>query len=149
MRQSTVCGYLKIDGRQLTLQPYASTDKSSGLTQDFPSLTTFFDGEIVGPHYSFITKHADWGASEKSDLAHWDRFPAFRPLAKQAKNPEFYPKNISQRENIFMRWKERFLVPDHRVNEIQGASYEGFYYICFNQIQGTISGVYFHAKSDR
>lgn len=30
----------------------------------------------------------------------------------------------------FMRWKERFLVPDHRVTSINGASYAGFYYIC-------------------
>lgn len=29
-----------------------------------------------------------------------------------------------------MRWKERFLVPDHRVRAINGASYAGFYYIC-------------------
>lgn len=28
-----------------------------------------------------------------------------------------------------MRWKERFLVPDHRVNHINGASFAGFYYI--------------------
>ena len=29
-----------------------------------------------------------------------------------------------------MRWKEQFLVPDHRVRSINGASYAGFYYIC-------------------
>ena len=28
-----------------------------------------------------------------------------------------------------MRWKERFLVPDHRVSQINGASFAGFYYI--------------------
>ena len=48
-----------------------------------------------------------------------------------------------------MRWKENFLVPDHRVREITGASFEGFYYICFNQVAGTISGIYFHAKSEK
>lgn len=48
-----------------------------------------------------------------------------------------------------MRWKEHFLVPDHRVRTISGASFEGFYYICFNQIQGTVSGIYFHAKSEK
>ena len=48
-----------------------------------------------------------------------------------------------------MRWKEYFLVPDHRVREILGASFEGFYYICFNQVAGTVSGIYFHAKSEK
>lgn len=48
-----------------------------------------------------------------------------------------------------MRWKEYFLVPDHRVRTISGASFEGFYYICFNQVEGTVSGIYFHAKSEK
>ena len=82
-------------------------------------------------------------------MQHWARFPAWRPLAKQAKKPDFHYKNYAQRENIFMRWKEYFLVPDHRVREIHGASFEGFYYICFNQVLGTVSGVYFHAKSEK
>lgn len=30
---------------------------------------------------------------------------------------------------VFMRWKERFLVPDHHVSHITGASFAGFYYI--------------------
>ena len=48
-----------------------------------------------------------------------------------------------------MRWKEQFLVPDHRVTTIRGASFEGFYYICFNQVKGEVSGIYFHSKSER
>lgn len=48
-----------------------------------------------------------------------------------------------------MRWKESFLVPDHRVREILGASFEGFYYICFNQVTGNVSGIYFHSKSEK
>lgn len=54
-----------------------------------------------------------------------------------------------QKEHLFMRWKEYFLVPDHRVKTINGASFEGFYYICFNQITGGIEGIYFHAKSEK
>jgi len=48
-----------------------------------------------------------------------------------------------------MRWKEYFLVPDHKVKTITGASFEGFYYICFNQCSGSVSGIYFHAKSEK
>lgn len=48
-----------------------------------------------------------------------------------------------------MRWKEHFLVPDHRVRTINGASFEGFYYICFNMREGSVSGIYFHSKSEK
>ena len=120
-----------------------------GLTEDHPTLTTYFEGEIIGPKFTFQTRHPSWGATDNTDMQHWGRFPAWRPLAKQAKKPDFHYKNGAQRENIFMRWKESFLVPDHRVREIMGASFEGFYYICFNQVQGTVSGIYFHAKSEK
>lgn len=104
---------------------------------------------MIGTKHSFLTKHAEWGATEKTDMQHWARFPAWRPLAKQAKRQDFNFKNFAQRENIFMRWKEYFLVPDHRVRTITGASFEGFYYICLNQVAGSISGIYFHAKSEK
>jgi len=133
MNESFLCGYLRI----------------KGLTEDHPTLTTYFEGEIIGTKYTFQTKHAEWGSNEKVDMQHWARFPAWRPLAKQARRPDFSYKNFAQRENIFMRWKEYFLVPDHRVRTISGASFEGFYYICFNQVAGTVSGIYFHAKSEK
>lgn len=68
---------------------------------------------------------------------------------KQSKRQDFTLWNYAQREHIFMRWKEYFLVPDHRVRSISGASFEGFYYICFNQVEGTVAGIYFHAKSEK
>ena len=82
-------------------------------------------------------------------MKHWGHFSAWKPLAKQARKADFHYKHTENRENIFMRWKEKFLVPDHRVKEISGASFEGFYYICFNQVAGAISGIYYHSKSDQ
>lgn len=157
MAESELCGYLRIEGitqAHLTLlYAYSQypTDPNSGvgLTPDHPTLTTYFEGEIIGPKYTFQTRHTTWGATDKTDMAHWGRFPAWRPLSKQAKKPDFHYKNSAQRENIFMRWKESFLVPDHRVREILGASFEGFYYICFNQVTGNVSGIYFHSKSEK
>jgi glucose-induced degradation protein 4 len=139
--QSTMSGYLEI----------------CGLTPDHPELTTFFTGEIIGgpkQRYSFRTKDPSWGASNKTDMTHWARFPAWRPLSPYAKNDiEFvHPVDGSdwwQQEHIFMRWKEHFLVPDYKLRSIQGASFEGFYYICLNQIEGRISGIYFHSKSEK
>jgi len=133
MRESFLCGYLRIQG----------------LTEDHPTLTTYFEGEIIGSKYTFLTQHPDWGSNDKVDLQHWAKFSAFRPLQKAAKKGNFHIPNVGQRDNIFMRWKEHFLVPDHRVRTISGASFEGFYYICFNQVQGTVSGIYFHAKSEK
>ncbi|KAL2818980.1 vacuolar import and degradation protein-domain-containing protein [Aspergillus cavernicola] len=133
MAESYLCGYLRIQG----------------LTEDHPTLTTFFEGEIIGTKHTFKTRNESWGASEKTDMHHWARFPAWRPLAKQAKRPDFTYWDFAERDHIFMRWKEHFLVPDHRVRTISGASFEGFYYICFNQVEGTVAGIYFHAKSEK
>ncbi|KAI6246409.1 Glucose-induced degradation protein 4 [Erysiphe necator] len=133
MRESFLCGYLRIQG----------------LTEDHPTLTTYFEGEIIGSKYTFLTQHQDWGSNDKVDLTHWAKFSSFRPFSKKAKKGKLTIPHLTQRENIFMRWKEHFLVPDHRVRTISGASFEGFYYICFNQIHGTVSGIYFHAKSEK
>lgn len=134
LAESFLCGYLRI----------------RGLTDDHPTLTTYFESEIIGNKYTFQTRHAEWGSSDKVDMAHWARFPAWKSVQKQAKRqPDFDYRDFAHREHIFMRWKEYFLVPDHRVRTISGASFEGFYYICFNRIQGTISGIYFHAKSEK
>ncbi|CAJ2512683.1 Uu.00g008020.m01.CDS01 [Anthostomella pinea] len=133
LRESFLCGYLKI----------------KGLTPDNPTLTTYFESEIIGSKYGFITKHDDWGASEKIDLNHWGKFSAFRQYKNQLRKGPVSIPNLAQRENIFMRWKEHFLVPDHRVTTINGASFEGFYYICFNQKEGSVNGIYFHSKSEK
>jgi hypothetical protein len=92
------------------------------LTDDWPELTTYFDAEIIGSKYGFLTQ--DWGATEQEDMTHWARFPAFRPLKGELKKP-----NLTMRDRdrgvVFMRWKERFLVPDHKVRDINGASFAG------------------------
>ncbi|KAF2745565.1 hypothetical protein M011DRAFT_504846 [Sporormia fimetaria CBS 119925] len=133
MRESYLCGYLRI----------------KGLTEDHPSLTTYFEGEIIGSKYSFITQHPEWGSNDQVDTQHWGRFAAYKPVAKYSSRPESLPKDWRHKEHLFMRWKEYFLVPDHRVRTINGASFEGFYYICFNQLSGVIEGIYFHAKSEK
>lgn len=164
LRESFLCGYLRIQGRTDLFYRVANTSVQRlpiltnhlylGLTDDHPTLTTYFEGEIISGHkHTFTTRHADWGATLNTDLSHWAKFPAFRPYAKQARrssgSSQVIMKDVAQSEHIFMRWKEHFLVPDHRVRTITGASFEGFYYICFNQVQGTVSGIYFHSKSER
>jgi glucose-induced degradation protein 4 len=122
------------------------------LTPDNPTLTTYFEGEMIGNRYGFRTKNKSWGANEKIDLQHWGRFEAYKPISLASNSKErkdYYTQNFDQKEYIFMRWKEYFLVPNHRVKELTGASFDGFYYICFNQVKGEVSGIYFHSNSER
>ena len=86
-----------------------------GLTEEHVNLTTYFEGEIMGCKYTFLTQHPDWGSTGAIDLQHW----------------------------------AQFVVPDHRLRILDDASFEGFYYICFNQILGTIRGLYFHPKYEK
>lgn len=50
---SYLCGYLQING----------------LTDEFPKLTTFFNGEIISKKYPFLTRK--WDADEDVDKKHW------------------------------------------------------------------------------
>ena len=112
-------------------------------------MTTYFEGEIIGNNkHSFATNHPEWGSSWKLDKKHWEKFPAYRQLSSADKSANSSP-NLMRREHVFMRWKENFLVPDHRVRNLRGASYEGFYYICFSRVTGSITGIYFHAQSEK
>ncbi|KAJ3175496.1 GID complex subunit 4, VID24 [Geranomyces variabilis] len=129
MRNSFLCGYLSI----------------KGLTDDWPDLCTFFEGEIIGPKYSFLTRK--WDADEDIDVQHWTRFPAFKDFQTEF-NKDGFTYDFEENDIIFMRWKEHFLVPDHRIKAISGASFAGFYYIAYQKSTGTITGLYFHHNSE-
>lgn len=123
-----LCGYFRIQGLD-----GANTD-----------LTTYFEGEIIGPKYSFYTRRPEWGAKEKTDLTHWGRFPPWRHIQKQAMDPDYVHEDFDKQDHIYMRWKECFLVPEEQTIQ---ASYAGFYYICFNQVEGKINGLYYHESA--
>lgn len=144
---SHLCGYLNI----------------RGLTEDWPELTTYFDAEIIGSRYGFVT--GKWGASEADDLKHWvsdlsledatldyllmsllpvrsisqARFAPFRPLRNHLAKPGLRFNHMNK-PFIFMRWKERFLVPDHRVRDINGASFAGKSSSSVAEVEGGRSG---------
>lgn len=44
--------------------------------------------------------------------------------------------------------QEQFLVPDHTIKDISGASFAGFYYICFQKSAASIEGYYYHRSSE-
>ncbi|KAJ3369653.1 GID complex subunit 4, VID24 [Allomyces arbusculus] len=110
-----------------------------------PMITTFWDGEILdGVRHSFVTNQ--WGANTQTDLDHWSRFQGFDRIA-----PSFNTANerydYKSQRLVYMRWKERFLVPDHKA-QIDGASFVGFYYICMDREKQHISGFYCHKNSE-
>lgn len=63
IENSYLCGYLKI----------------TGLTYEFPTLTTFFDGEIISKKYPFLTRK--WEADEDVDRKHWVRVESILNLS--------------------------------------------------------------------
>ncbi|KAG0252586.1 hypothetical protein DFQ27_007962 [Actinomortierella ambigua] len=127
---SSLCGYLHING----------------LTEEYPELTTFFDAEIIGSKYKFLTKK--WEADESIDREHWNMFKPFERLSAMYNMQDFL-YDFMDESVVFMRWKEHFLVPDHRVDGITGASFAGFYYICYNKLAGQINGYYYHQSSEK
>ncbi|KAI9203812.1 vacuolar import and degradation protein-domain-containing protein [Polychytrium aggregatum] len=127
---SFLCGYLHIEG----------------LTEEWPTLCTFFEAEIVGDRYSFLTKK--WDADADVDRMHWTKFPAFEPYQECFASENFQCDNTNANV-LFMRWKEHFLVPDHRIETITGASFAGFYYIAYDRTAGTLVGYYYHKSSEK
>ncbi|KAL3898451.1 MAG: hypothetical protein SGCHY_002734 [Lobulomycetales sp.] len=134
-----------------------------GLTEDWPTLCTFFQGEIIGPHHEFLTRK--WESTARIDLEHWSRFPAFSPYEKAFHEQGRLPQGSREgtqtpaggalvhdcftSDYVFMRWKEMFLVPDYRIKSISGASFAGFYYIMYQRSTGCIDGFYYHENSER
>ena len=53
LENAYLCGYLKINN----------------LTDDFPTMVTYFDGEIIGRRHPFLTRK--WDANEEVDTKHW------------------------------------------------------------------------------
>ncbi|ELR57986.1 hypothetical protein M91_06573, partial [Bos mutus] len=122
---SYLCGYLKI----------------KGLTEEYPTLTTFFEGEIISlrSHPALILCSA---------FGFQGKFLAFYQYAKSFNSDDFDYEELKSGDYVFMRWKEQFLVPDHTIKDISGASFAGFYYICFQKSAASIEGYYYHRSSE-
>lgn len=75
-----------------------------GLTEEFPSLTTFFDGEIISAKHPFLTRK--WDADEEVDRKHWSKFADFATkYAKTFNTDSFDYTQLNSRDCVFMRWK--------------------------------------------
>ncbi|KAK6459671.1 vacuolar import and degradation protein-domain-containing protein [Scheffersomyces xylosifermentans] len=162
----------------------------SGLTEDHAEIITCFKGEIINnplnaynwqsrdkksvhdfnvKYYSFITENKYWGSYAKNDFEHWKRLTGSAHLTDDEleKRLQDIQRGEDDNQYIYMRWKEKFLLPDSRIKQISGASFEGFYYIVLNIggmgnptnsnplsfsnsiSPGSISGLYYHKSSEK
>ncbi|XP_038676315.1 glucose-induced degradation protein 4 homolog isoform X1 [Scyliorhinus canicula] len=103
MENSFLCGYLKI----------------KGLTEEYPTLTTFFEGEIISKKHPFLTRK--WDADEDVDRKHWGKFLAFYQYAKTFNSDEFDYEELKNSDFVFMRWKSR-LQPLHDVDAMPAST---------------------------
>jgi len=131
LENSYMCGYLQING----------------LTEDFPVLITFFDGEIISEKHPFLTRK--WEADQEVDAKHWQKFPSFKDLFSNFNADDFDYEQLKNCDYVFMRWKEHFLVPNHKIQHVHGASFAGFYYICYRKSTATIEGFYYSRNSEK
>ncbi|KAI8458698.1 vacuolar import/degradation protein Vid24, partial [Phakopsora pachyrhizi] len=103
--------------------------KIFGLTNDLPTMMTFFDIEIIGNKHNFLTQA--WGSTEPADSEHWSKFGPFKDYLNQLSSEvRGLEKWWSNQPFLFMRWKEKFLVGDYASEDTNGASFAGFYYVC-------------------
>ncbi|KAL5505079.1 hypothetical protein ACEPAH_7742 [Sanghuangporus vaninii] len=104
---SFLCGHLSIHG----------------LTDNHPVVTTYFDAQIIGTRFGFDTK--DWVTSRQDDIVHWSRFKGFHEVKKDLIEPDLLLSDNTSRPALFMRWKERYVVPEGGPQDLSGASFAG------------------------
>ena len=100
------------------------------LPQEYPTLTTFFEGEIISRKHPFLTRK--WDADEDVDRKHWvsasapppgpkprpalllcsafgfqGKFLAFYQYAKSFNSDDFDYEELKSGDYVFMRWKVR------------------------------------------
>ncbi|CAH8667146.1 unnamed protein product [Schistosoma rodhaini] len=97
MKQKMVYGFMKIEN----------------LTQEYPSLTTYFEGEIISRLHPFMT--GKWDATMETDVLHWvfvqllsvhlqEKIPATSSLGNFHIDSFDY-SILETSDTIFMRWK--------------------------------------------
>ena len=74
----------------------------NGLTEEYPTLTTYFDGEIISEKYPFLTRRYD--ADFLIDRKHWSKFSAFYQFSGAFIEENNDYSKIKDSQYIFMRW---------------------------------------------
>lgn len=130
-----------------------------GLTYHQDEISTYFESFAVTDNNfgflssSFNNHDLNLTSNDLNDMQHWLNFPAFKEMFQVDANtntvntPNYIPDYLNKRY-IFMRWKEKFLIDDPEMNSIEGASFDGYYYIVHDQYTGNIQGFYYHKDAE-
>ena len=101
-------------------------------------------------HHSLWTEK--WGANQEADRDHWTKLNPALAIETDLLD-KFEPSRTEYAfpsdQYIYMRWKEHFLVPNHKLTRIEGASFDGFYYIIMDRFTGALEGFYYHISSEK
>lgn len=126
-----------------------------GLTPANPCMSTYFEGyAVTSSSHGFMSRDwprelRDMTASDTIDSEHWLRFPACKQLSVcNGHLPQHVPDYANQRY-VYMRWKEKFMLPDPEAEGVVGASYDGFYYVVLDQWDGSLDGYYYQEQADK
>ncbi|EPZ31287.1 Vacuolar import/degradation protein Vid24 domain-containing protein [Rozella allomycis CSF55] len=144
---------ITLDRVDLTEGFLSGSLKIENLVPNIPTLTTYFEGEIIGPQYSFHTNK--WHADYAVDLIHWNKFPPFYEFLDKfvehdkSSYGELFIENPLQGDYVFMRLKEKFVLPYKANPFLNGASYDGFYYACMHLETGSLSAFYYYPCSKK
>ena len=78
--------------------------------------------------YSFVTENKQWGSFAKMimNIGKIDPINYILSDEELIKRLEKVQRGEQDDQYIYMRWKEEFLLPDSRIKQITGASFEGF-----------------------
>ena len=137
---------------EVEIQSYCPTLSSGSgelsihdLTPNYPVLTTHFEIEYIGDEsnrFGFETGHPEWKTTPEVDRMYWSRFPEWlRQYEEKSIKGKSSMMNLSFDDLQFMRWKEtHHTFPRGR---LQGAIYDGFYYVCLDKRRQIIDGYYY------
>lgn len=149
-----------------SLDPHVTgTFTIRNLTPVLDKVVTLFEGYVIN-YNQFPLCSLHWPAEEtldphmaqrENDCSHWKRFGHFG-----SDNWSLAEKNFGQYNHgstefmnqrfIYLKWKERFLLDNedqenlmlNDIYHLEGASFEGFYYVCLDQLTGSVEGYYYH-----
>lgn len=107
-------------------------------------VVTYFEGEIIDNENSTFYSNPDASARTcLSELRHWSRFPAFRPLRDTVLDEDGRAPALKDSRKVFMRWKEKCFLSggDCRL------TIAGLYYVTLDRKNGDINAYYFDPNS--
>lgn len=98
------------------------------LTSEHNLLRTYFEGQLIG-----ITNTA-----LLNEIKYWTKFPCWKSEFEDG-SPSYNP---FKSKYLYLKIKELFLLPNPRIESVNGASIDGFYYCCYNKMSDSFGGFY-------